>query len=482
MGQGVESFSPLYELPPYLTPVLKVIDRWLAYKRVYGRIPGLAVGVVHKNKTVFTKSYGYADLETRKKLTPKTCFRLASISKVFTAVAVMRLVEAERLRLDDRIHTHLPWFKSHQDKRLVRITIRQLLTHSSGLKRDGDTAHWVDDNFPSLEMIKRQVQSGLTVYPPSQRFKYSNLGYAILGQIVEAAAGKSYEQYVKEIIIDGLGLTHTYPDLTRAARRRLAVGYGRDTPGLKRSELPPAQTKAMAPATGFVSNVEDLCKFLSAQFIGSGKLLTDESKREMQRINWFRGENHEQYGLGYEIWRVGNRWIAGHGGSFQGYRSKVGLEGKGEIGVVVLTNAIDAPALSLTNGIFHTINYFRKEEDKFKSRSESSKGSLGKYEGRFSGRWGDIEIVAAGDRLLGFWWDGDRPTEYVYELGRREGNEFRIISGFDKGYIGETIKFEFDKNKNLVGLIEGPNPMELVESSPGRSNLRRSGNVGRGGG
>ena len=295
-------------IPQYIKNAVKIVDKWVAYKRFFKRVPGIAVGIVFKDDLVFSNGYGYKDLRAKRQTTDKTCFRIASISKTFTATAIMQLVEKEKLHLDDKVQKYLHWFKSSKGKELDKVTIRQLLSHSSGVNRDGDTPHWEDDNFPDLENIKKQVKVGISIYSPIEKFKYSNLGFAILGEIVRVVSGKSYESYVTDQIIVPLQMTSTHPDMVGGTKDELATGYSMDIPGKEREDFPFPNTKAMASATGFISNVVDLCKYLSAHFTKSNQLLGDEGKREMQRVHWMRKDKDEHYGLGFEIWKNEGRF------------------------------------------------------------------------------------------------------------------------------------------------------------------------------
>lgn len=441
-------------VPKYLPHSLKVIDRWISYKRFFKRIPGVSLGLVYKNETVFVKGYGVESLKTKKQTTEFTNYRIGSISKLFTATAIMQLVEGGKLQLDDTVKQYLPWLNS-------KITIRQLLSHSSGIDRDGDTSHWVDDKFPTLEVIKKHLKQGIKVYPPLKRFKYSNLGYALLGEVVHIASGKPYDEYVNENIIKKLGLNNTYSDLNSRVKSQLASGHSRDIPNEERIEFNHVSTHAMASATGFVSHVVDLCKFLSAQFQGNNKLVTDLSKREMQRVQWMRKDDQEHYGLGYEIWKMNGKQIIGHSGGFPGFLTQISMDKEDKIGVVVLTNTNGVPTYELTDGMFHIIKYFKDNKEKF--QTSNKKISSKRYEGRFSSRWGDFEIVEVNGHLLGFWLDTDKPLEEPFRFEYLDGDSFRIIEANEFDYIGEKARFVFDGTEKLTRLYLGPTPMEISD-------------------
>jgi CubicO group peptidase (beta-lactamase class C family) len=255
-----------------LARITGVIDKWIAYQTFIREIPGVAVGISVGTDTVFGRGYGYANLDTRVPVTTTTRFRIASHSKVFTATAIMQLVADGVLRLDNRVSEHLPWFRSDDDENLEHITIRQLLTHSSGMIRDGDTGHWSNDRFPDLPEIVRQVAGGPSVFLSNEHLKYSNFAYTIAGQIIETAAGSSYEEHIIGAILDPLGLSSTTPDLPDDMSHH-ATGYTKRFPDRPRSPLAHVPARVMNSATGFSSSVDDLLRWYQAHLIGSGLLL-----------------------------------------------------------------------------------------------------------------------------------------------------------------------------------------------------------------
>src|SRR3989344_2312820 len=115
-----------------------ILDEWLPRRILYSQIPGLAVGIVYRGKLVYAKGFGYADVAREKKVTVQMCFRIASISKTFTAVAIAQLADTKKLRPGDRIGTHISWVKGP----LAKVTIEELLAHTSGALRDGEESPW----------------------------------------------------------------------------------------------------------------------------------------------------------------------------------------------------------------------------------------------------------------------------------------------------------------------------------------------------
>lgn len=439
-----------------LRPALKIIDPWLDYKLWYNRIPGLSFALLHKDKILFSKGYGWAEVRQKKKATKDTCYRIASISKVFTAISIMQLYEKGKLKLDDNVADHLSWFESDQDKAQNKITIRQLLSHEAGVVRDSEKPHWITDNFPTLEELKKQVKKDTVVYEPYERFKYSSFGFSILGQVVGEVSGLGYEKYIKKNIINKLNLQSTFPTLTEKVKNKLATGYGRDMrDGKEREAFPFPEAKAITPAAGLTSCASDLGKLLSSQFEGKDILLSDESKRLMHKKQAIREGKDKHYGLGYDIWDYEDMKIIGHTGGFQGYITATGMLAKKKIAIALLTNAIDAPAFELMKGTFKIVNYLL--EDKVEISPEN-KTDLTKYEGSFCNRWEDVQFVDLNGQLVYFYPHYYNPMSKLAVLKPNQKNTFKIISGSGFDCVGEEVRFEFDKEGEIKKVYIGPTP------------------------
>ncbi|MBI5066037.1 beta-lactamase family protein [Candidatus Woesearchaeota archaeon] len=429
----------------------KIINTWLDYQQFIKRIPCLSIGIIHKDKIIFSKGYGYSDLEQKKKATDKTLYRIASISKIFTAISIMQLVEKEKINLDDDVLKYIPWLKSKN-----KITVRQLLTHSSGIDRDGNTSHWTDNKFPDLEKIKKHVSQGAVIYPPIEKFKYSNLGYALLGVIIEKVSRTKYDKYVKTNILDKLKLKETYSDINKEAESNLATGYGRAIPEVERDKFNNTSTKGMISAAGFISNTIDLCKFMHAQFLSNDLLLNKDTKKEMQRIQWVEESENKNItrGIGYEIWKNDGTTLRGHGGGFPGFITQIGFDRDREVGVVVLTNSLGNSASELVNGVFHIIDFILKNYEEFKQPKSKNK-NLRKYEGRFYEKWGDLEVVEINGSLNLFYPNDDKPLKEICKLKHKNKDTFILEKCDNFDYLGEDVTFKFDNVNKLIEMKVG---------------------------
>ena len=154
---------------------LRIIDVWLNGQRDFDKLPGISVAIVNDQNIIFSKGYGFADVEKKVPMQPETICSICSISKLFTSVAVMQLWEQGKLRLDDSISSLLPGFNLKQQyTETVPITIRSLLTHSSGLPREAAYPYWSapDFYFPTEKEINQKLGGQQTLYPSSTYFQY----------------------------------------------------------------------------------------------------------------------------------------------------------------------------------------------------------------------------------------------------------------------------------------------------------------------
>ena len=249
--------------PPKVEAQIRLFSAWLEGQITYRNLPGVVVGVVADQALVWAKGFGHADLTTRESMEVDTRFRMASHSKLFTATAIMQLREEGAVRLDDPVSDYLPWFTFHPaSSEDPPITIEHLLPHSSGLPREV-RSHWSDLDFPTTTEVRKLMSDRQAAFSPETRWKYSNLAYTIAGMVVEAASGLSWADYLQQHIFNPLGMNASSVDIDDG---RLATGYGIRMPDGSRDVMPFVDARGMAAATGLTSTVEDMARFVSAQF------------------------------------------------------------------------------------------------------------------------------------------------------------------------------------------------------------------------
>ncbi|MET9275558.1 serine hydrolase domain-containing protein [Kribbella sp. NPDC003557] len=439
-----------------LTEVLAYYDSWLAFNQHYQRVPGVQAAVYAGDAVAFSGAYGLADVENDVPLTEQHLFRIASHSKTFTGTAVLQLVEQGRLRLDDKVEQHVIEIVGTP---LGERTVRELLAHAGGVTRDGLDADWwqLSRSFPDRDQlldILRQASSA--VIPENDRFKYSNIGYGLLGLVVEAASGTSYNSYVQTAIVGKLGLAGLGPELDPSRLAEYAAGYSALSYAEKRVPIEHVDTRALASATGFFGNARDLVTYFSAHLPGDDRLLSDKSKREMQHPLWTTGSDEKaRYGLGLSVTKVGERNVFGHGGGYPGHITRTIVDPEQRIVVSVLTNAIDGPAAQLAEGLFRLLDL---ADSKDRGDAVDTAG-LERFTGRFANLWGVTDFVLIGGRLYATDPTGANPADEPQPL-EADGDSLRVTGGNGYGSYGESYRFEFDPN-GTVRTVHGSSGLTL---------------------
>ncbi|ANF98814.1 hypothetical protein AR543_13790 [Paenibacillus bovis] len=311
------------------------VDQFMQQTMRKLHIPGASIAIVHGKKMIYAKGYGKAD-RAGKPVTPTTSFVIGSMSKTVTAAAIMQLAEQKKIRLDDPVQQYLPWFRLADEQALQQITIADLLHQTSGLPQvDGIKA--ITQGSGSLEQHIRSLQNVSPQSTPGHTFEYSNLNYNILGGIVEAISGQTYEDYISSHIFQPLNMSHSY------ASRQQAQLAGEEYQGYQPIlgwMLPTAQLEhsGTVPSGYLMSSAEDMAHFLIAQMnkgqFGSNRLLSPASIAAMHAPASDMGEG-AHYAMG---WVVESSTIS-HNGSTENSYSKMMIDG--EYGIVVLTNSLD---------------------------------------------------------------------------------------------------------------------------------------------
>ena len=437
---------------PLVRDAVRYAGEWLAYMQRTLRIPGLSVAVRHEDELVLSRAYGQADRERGVDMRPDHIFRIASHSKTFTATAVMLLAERGALSLEDRLFGWLDWLTDAPET-AGTLRVRHLLSHSGGVIRDGQDAGWWDLRMPfhDAASLREAVLAEPLVYGASERFKYSNIGYSLLGAVVETASGKAYNDFVRAEIIDRLGLQSTGPEPDQSVADRLATGYSARSYGQERIPLPHLDTRAMSAATGFYSTAEDLCRYGAAHFMGNEELLSDETKRDMQHEAWrVEGPEPRHYALGFNVSDVGGRRMIGHGGGFPGFITFTCIDPVDRLVVSVLTNAIDGPAQALATGVVKLINRAAEAGSPSRHLPVASAASpaateLDRFTGRFFSLWSALDIVRFGDQLCALVPEMLDPTIEVTELEVVDRETLRVSKASGYSSPGERVAFVFDE-------------------------------------
>jgi D-alanyl-D-alanine carboxypeptidase len=440
----------------------RLFSAWMEGQIAYRGLPGVAVGVVSDQQLIWSKGFGYADIKAKRPMTPETRFRMASNSKLFTAIAIMQLREEGKLRLDDPVIKYLPWFKSKpagDDD--GPITIEQLLSHSSGLQREaGD--HWESLKFPTAAEIEHLYPERQAAFAPATRWKYSNLAFTVGGRVVEKVSGETWADYVQHHIFDPLGMTHSGVDKNVP---ELTVPYGRRMPDGTREVLPFIDSRGMAAATGLTSDVDDMAKFLSAQFrrgprVGA-QIVSGGSWREMLRVRSVDEDWTSGTGLGFDVKRVKNRTYIGHGGGYLGNTTQTLIQLDDKVGVIVLTNTNDSNPSDIANQLMASVGQAVAAASKPRSSTVAWNPAWARFAGLYRGRWGDKQVVLLNDRLAIITPNAPNLDDPVTLEPVGEGR-FRYVAPTGGREIGEIVSFSEVAGK-AVRMVVGDTWVDRVQ-------------------
>jgi CubicO group peptidase (beta-lactamase class C family) len=309
------------------------LDRLVRREQREKRLPSIAAAVIRDTELVWETAVGVADVEAGLEATPDTQYRIGSITKTFTAAAIMQLRDAGRLDLEDTLDRHVEGV-AHTP------TIRRLLSHASGLQRETQDDSWLTLRFaPPDELLETLAQAEL-VLPSGARFHYSNLAFALLGIVVERVSGLAYTDYVRERLFEPVGLTRvSFEPQPPAAKGYLAQPYADgvwDTIGV--------ETGAWSAAGQLWGTAGDICRWGAFLAAPDESVLAASSAEEMRTVQAI--SDHERwlsgYGLGLGLRRDGDRILAGHGGSMPGFIATLGFSAKEKVVAAALTNESEA--------------------------------------------------------------------------------------------------------------------------------------------
>jgi D-alanyl-D-alanine carboxypeptidase len=328
------------------------VDDYIKSEMAKQQIPGLSLAVIRDGKPIKVKGYGVAGIEQKTPVTLDTAYDVGSMSKPFTAAAVLLLVESGKIRLDDPVSR----FIADTPAAWRATTVWNLLTHTSGIKdytsEIPTTA--VLDFTPEL-IYHRAAGAGLN-FPPGTQFRYSHTNYVLLGMVIEGATGRPFYDFVTERIFKPLEMTHSLPEATRKPVPNLATGYR-----LVNGERTPVEREKRGFGDAFFSStIDDLVKWAVA--LDTGAILTEPARTLMwtpapllltakQRTAPDAKPKTAIYGLGWYTESLKDHRIIGHGGSVGGFSGNLSRFPDDHLTVIVLTNLRDVNVFPLVRGI-----------------------------------------------------------------------------------------------------------------------------------
>ncbi len=410
-------------------PLTKALNFWFPYKIQQEEIPGVVVRISRGGKTLYDNAFGFADTKAKTPMSTETLFRVASMSKMFTGVAILQLIEKGSITLSTRVSKIIPEFDTDS---LRTITIKNLLQHRSGVFRDSGKNYWNENAFPTD--VLSDISFGTKVTEENKEFKYSNFGFAILGKIIEAVSGQSYGEYVHKNIIAKLSLKDTYPDYSDDLKSRTARGYSRKLFNQKQYAFAQSKTNEFAPAAGFVSTAKDIDIFLCDVWGEKSKVLSKKSQA-LLASSFKKITGTLAYGFGFKRDSSSGMQFVCHGGGYNGFITNSLYVPKEKLSVVVFTNCLDGSADVFATSILSLISWIEE------MAPAEKKVNVEKYEGIYRDVWSDDCVVGANGNLLVFnplLWKPFAPRTYLSPKG---GDVFEIRSNSPFGSVGENATF-----------------------------------------
>ncbi|EGF28534.1 serine hydrolase [Rhodopirellula baltica] len=301
------------------------------------QIPSFSIALVADGKVVSSAGFGFQDANKTIPASGKTVYRVGSISKLLTDVALMQLVEQGELDLDHPVQKVLPEFKIADAEHSEKITLRQLTQHRAGIVRESPVGNYFDPTEPTLKATVASLADTPPVYAPGSRTKYSNAGVSVIGLAVEEAAGMSHPEYVQQHVLEPLGMTHTSFEKNEALLEHTADGWmwGYDRPAFAAPEF----LLGTGPAGNLYSSVEDLAQF-SLFVMGQHpeKILEDASLNEMLQPGETSDGKPLPYGIGFRVSDFQGHRRVGHGGAVYGFSTQLEILPDENIAVIAASS------------------------------------------------------------------------------------------------------------------------------------------------
>jgi CubicO group peptidase (beta-lactamase class C family) len=445
------------------------------------QIPGVALAVLHGDDVLHMAGYGVRDVEEGLPVTPETRFAIASMTKAFTAMGVALLVDEGKVKWDTPVREYFPAFKLKDDYASDHITLRDMLSHRSGLPRH-------DLAWYGSTATREQIVHSVRYHEPNKTFRegweYQNAMYVTAGYITGLVAGTTWEEFIQARIFDCLGMSGSSLYLADMLKGEHSMPYRirREKGQPNRVEkMPFYDNPVMGPAGNIFSNLTDLAKWLTVhlndgrygdiQLVSPGNLAEMHKPQMIMPVDGLgeklRGTTIAAYGMGWFVEPYKGYTLVQHGGNIDGFSLNIAFVPQEKIGVVILTN-IDGKPLrdSLTyevvdrllglpdndwNGKYHAIwAEFEKAQDQERETTDTERvpnapptHPLSDYEGEYvADGYADFRVTVDGDRLAGFlignWWPLNHYHYDVFELD------------LDRFELRMKITFQTDTRGNIV--------------------------------
>ena len=471
---------------------LDILDKYYQKSLDEWHIPGMAIAITTGDSIIFSKGYGYANLEKKTKVDGNTLFAIASNSKAFTATSIAKMVEQGKLRWNDKVIDFLPYYRMYDEYTTLQTTVEDLMTHKNGLKTFSGDLLWYATTKTPEDIIQGQ-QYLKPIYGFRTKYGYSNIGYLSAGKVLEKVTDTSWTNYVTDHFLTPLKMNRTLISTSQIKKvKNVATPYFYENG--KNYALKWVNWDNIAPAGALISSVNDYSKWLQLNLKkGTLKGKTYFSKKSFNKlttpqVNFSVGENTENihfkgYGLGWSIQDYQGYKIIGHGGGYDGMISKSTFVPEKNIGIIVLTNSLTWAPSALVNKTLDVflvgktdgkdwskiyLDYKNKQDSIAQvtlQKSESLRGKLNnkhldfnEYKGTYTDKnYGDVVVSLSNEKL--FFKMVNTP---IYNAELHHWNHQIFTFRFDTNLASlpqGKLWFDLDKNGKVEKLyIDVPNP------------------------
>ncbi|MGE7838874.1 serine hydrolase domain-containing protein [Viridibacillus arvi] len=315
------------------------IERFVEKQKEISKIPGISLVIVEKGKTVYQKGFGYADVKEKTPVTSHTLFELGSTSKAFTGLAILQLEEEGLLKRTDDVRNYIPWLELKYNGEPQTITINQLLHHTSGIASNS-IVHIPESNADNaLELTVRTLLEQPLNRKPGSSFEYATINYDILGLIIENLSKQPYDLYLKQQLLEQIGMKDSFVGLHQVKSDELATGN--KIGFMREQKYTPPIYRGNIPAGYIVSNTNDIAKWMNVQ-LGSeqndtiGEQVIKESHIPDKSVEPFDQDTY--YASGWSIMKKGDKQYILHAGENPTFTSYFIMQPDEQLGVAVLSN------------------------------------------------------------------------------------------------------------------------------------------------
>jgi CubicO group peptidase (beta-lactamase class C family) len=413
---------------------LAAIEQKVEARRKELGIPGMSLAIVKDGEVIFAKGFGYKDFAKQAPATADTQFAIGSVTKAFTAMSVLMSQEEGKLSIDDNPKKYLPYFKINDADIDKNITIRDLLTHSSGLA--GTDLAWLTGKLTREEIIKVAGEAVPTA-KLREKFQYQNVMFAAAGEIVARVQKQSWQKYAFEKILKPLGMTNSTMSVADMQKTKdFSLGYDYNAETKETRLLPTRALEEIAPAGAINSSAKDMAQWIKFILAGgelNGKRLVSEKSfaewlKPQQKIS---PDGKTSYALGWGVTDRKGVKVLQHSGGIDGFNSFISVIPEKKLGYIMLTNVSES---SLGNEmqqiIWQNLIEDKKVDESVKLPLKAMEKLVGKY--RFEAAGFDVEVKIENENLMLI-----VPGQPVYSLERTGERQFKIVGAPD----GFSVKF-----------------------------------------